>query len=148
MGRKGVSMKNRHTMALLALVPLGAALHGGASAQAPKPAAAPAITFTEHIAPLVYANCVTCHRTGEVAPFALVTYEDVATRAKQIARVTTERIMPPWHATHGYGEFLDERRLTDAQIDTIRSWVAAGMPRGPAAKMPAMPVFADGWQLG
>ena len=142
-------MRIRHALAVLTVVPFAAVMTTGAAQKpaATQKAAAP-ITFTEQIAPLVYANCVTCHRAGEVAPFPLVTYEDVATRAKQIARVTGERIMPPWHAEPGYGEFLDERRLTDAQIETIRAWVSAGMPRGPVDKMPPLPAFADGWQLG
>jgi mono/diheme cytochrome c family protein len=106
-------------------------------------------TFTGTVAPILYANCVTCHRPGEVAPFPLISYEDVAKRAKLIAKVTQSRYMPPWHATHGYGEFVGERGLTDAQIATIASWVKAGMPRGDESKMPKLPVFpADGWRLG
>ena len=88
------------------------------------------ITFAETIAPIVYANCVTCHRAGEAAPFPLVSYEDVVKKAKLIAEVTESRYMPPWHAAHGYGEFVGERRLSDAQIAAIAAWVKAGMPRG------------------
>jgi len=106
-------------------------------------------TFSEAIAPIVYANCVTCHRAGEAAPFALISYEDVAKRAKLIAKVTESRYMPPWHAAHGYGEFVGERRLSDAQIATIAGWVKAGMPRGNDSKMPKLPAFPpDGWRLG
>ncbi|HEY1304599.1 MAG TPA: hypothetical protein VGF24_13650 [Vicinamibacterales bacterium] len=106
------------------------------------------VTFTETIAPIVYANCVTCHRPGEAAPFSLISYEDVAKRGALIARVTQARYMPPWHATHGYGEFADERRLTDEQIAAIGEWVNHGMPKGDSAKMPRVPEFADGWHLG
>jgi Tol biopolymer transport system component len=107
------------------------------------------ITFTETIAPIVYANCVTCHRAGEAGPFTLISYEDVAKRAKLIAKVTQSRYMPPWHAAHGYGEFVGERRLTDAQIAAISAWVKDGMPRGDDSKMLKLPAFpADGWQLG
>ncbi len=106
-------------------------------------------TFTETIAPIVYANCVTCHRPGEVAPFSLITYEDVVKKGKQIARVTESKFMPPWHAVHGYGEFVGERSLSDAQIATIATWVKNGMPRGDDSRMPKLPVFApDGWRLG
>ena len=80
--------------------------------------AARAVTFSEDVAPILYANCVSCHRPGEAAPFPLISYEDVSTRAKLIAKVTQSRQMPPWHAAHGYGEFADERGLTDAQIAT------------------------------
>ena len=105
-------------------------------------------TFSESIAPILYSNCVSCHRPGEAAPFPLISYEDVVKRGALVAKVTQSRYMPPWRAAHGYGEFKDERRLTDAQIESIGAWVRAGMPRGDRAKMPAPPQFTDGWQLG
>ncbi len=121
--------------------------NGGRGSQGRATSSSP--TFTETIAPIVYANCVTCHRPGEVAPFSLLSYEDVVKKGKQIARVTEEKYMPPWHAVHGYGEFVGERGLTDAQIATIATWVKNGMPRGDESKMPKVPVFPpDGWRLG
>jgi Tol biopolymer transport system component len=105
-------------------------------------------TFSENIAPIVYGNCVTCHRPGEAAPFPLISYEDVRKRGAQIVTVTKVRYMPPWHAAHDYGEFADERRLTDQQIATIAEWVQQGMPPGDPAKMPAPPQFTEGWHLG
>jgi len=138
----------------LALLLLSAQL----SSQEARPAASreprtasrePRVTFTESIAPILYANCVTCHRAGEAAPFSLIAYEDVVKRSELIAEATTSKYMPPWHAAKGYGEFVGERRLTDAQIATIGAWVNAGMPKGDPAKMPKLPEFpADGWRLG
>jgi len=110
--------------------------------------AAERVTFSETIAPILYANCVTCHRQGEAAPFPLIAYDDAAKRGRLIAEVTQSRYMPPWKAVHGYGEFVGERRLTDEQIAAIATWVRDGMPRGDVAKMPSLPAFADGWQLG
>jgi len=106
------------------------------------------VTFSDTIAPIVYANCVTCHRPGEAAPFPLISYEDVKKRGELVATVTRSRYMPPWHAAHGYGEFADERRLTDAQVTAIGEWVKQGMPQGNPARMPALPRFTDGWHLG
>src|SRR5262252_2746436 len=111
-------------------------------------AAADKVTFSETIAPIVYQNCVTCHRPGEAAPFALISYEDVKKRGALIASVTKSRYMPPWHAAHGFGEFDQERRLTDEQIAAIGEWVKAGMPQGDLAKMPKLPQFTEGWHLG
>jgi len=110
--------------------------------------AANTVTFTETIAPIVYQNCVTCHRPGEAAPFSLISYEDVKKRGALIATVTKSRYMPPWHAAHAYGEFAEERRLTDAQIAEFGEWVNQGMPQGDPAKMPRLPQFPDGWHLG
>src|SRR5580704_18476570 len=110
--------------------------------------AADKITFTENIAPIVYGNCVTCHRPGEAAPFSLISYDDVKKRGALIVTVTKSRYMPPWHAEHGYGEFADERRLTDEQIAVISEWVKQGMPEGDPKKLPPVPSFPEGWQLG
>jgi len=110
--------------------------------------AAEPVTFSETIAPIVYANCVTCHRPGEAAPFSLITYADVKKRGALIATVTKSRYMPPWHAAHGFGDFADERRLSDAQIVLIAEWVKQGMPEGDAARTPKLPKFTDGWYLG
>src|SRR4249920_3118299 len=79
-------------------------------------------TFTQTVAPIIYGNCVTCHRPGEAAPFSLISYEDVKKRGALIATVTQSRYMPPWHAEHGFGEFAEERRLSDEQIASISAW--------------------------
>ena len=78
----------------------------------------------------------------------LMNYADAKKRGKLLATVTESRQMPPWKADKGDYEFKHERRLTDAQIETIKQWVAAGMPEGNPAKLPPMPKFAEGWQLG
>jgi hypothetical protein len=105
-------------------------------------------TFSKDVAPILYSNCVSCHRTGEVAPFTLTSYEDAHKRAKTIAKVTEQRFMPPWKAEKGHGEFLGERRLTDDQIKTLRVWADGGAPEGDPKETPALPKFAEGWQLG
>ena len=110
--------------------------------------AAEKVTFSETIAPIVFQNCASCHRPGQPAPFSLLAYEDVKKRGQLIAAVTKSRYMPPWHAAHGYGEFADERRLTDAQIASIAAWVKDGMPEGDPSKMPKLPQFPEGWRLG
>jgi mono/diheme cytochrome c family protein len=117
-------------------------------AERPAPQQPAPVTFAEHVAPIVFRSCAPCHRPGEAAPFSLLTYEDVQKRGKLIASVTASRYMPPWHADSEMGTFRDDRRLTDAQIETIRSWVQAGMPAGDLQKMPQTPKFTPGWQLG
>jgi tetratricopeptide (TPR) repeat protein len=82
------------------------------------------------------------------APFSLLDYESARVNAAAIAAATKRRAMPPWLPEAGHGEFVNERRLTDAQIALIQQWVAQGAPEGDAASRPRPPVFADGWQLG
>ncbi len=105
-------------------------------------------TFAEHIAPIIFQNCTSCHRPGEAGPFPLTNYAEVAKRGKMIAAVTKSRYMPPWHAEKTHYAFANERRLTEAQILQINAWVRAGMPEGSTAKIPALPKFTEGWQLG
>jgi hypothetical protein len=105
-------------------------------------------TFNADIAPILYQNCSTCHRPGEVAPFALLSYQDAAKRAGLIATVTKSRYMPPWKPEPGFGKFDHERRLTNAQIALIQEWASAGAPEGDAADKPTPPVFPSGWQGG
>ncbi len=106
-----------------------------------------AVTFTEHIAPLLNARCVECHRPGEIAPFSLTDYDEVVGWADMIAEVTRERRMPPWHASPAHGKFANANRLSDEELDLIQRWVAAGAPQGDPQKQPAPPVFQTGWQL-
>ena len=106
-----------------------------------------AITFNEHIAPIVHQNCSSCHREGESAPFSLITFSEVSKKAGTIKRVISDRYMPPWHAGPGAHKFLDERRLTDDQIALFSKWIEQGKQEGEnSGKEP--PHFTKGWQLG
>jgi len=105
-------------------------------------------TFNKDIAPILYENCATCHRPGEVAPFSLLTYQDAAKRAGLIAAVTKKRYMPPWKPEPGYGDFDHVRRLTDDQIAQLQDWAATGAPEGDPADKPVVPTFPTGWQAG
>ena len=106
-----------------------------------------AVTFARDIAPILYNNCTTCHRAGEVAPFTLGSYKDAKKRAQQIALVTESRLMPPWKV-EGHGVFQDERRLTDAQIVLLKQWAEDGAPEGDPARTSPAPKFPEGWTLG
>lgn len=105
-------------------------------------------TFDKNIAPIVFDNCVSCHRPGQVAPFPLMTYEQVRKHAHEVMDLTHDRTMPPWKAAADFGDFMGVRRLTDQQIATIAAWDAGGRPEGSAADLPPTPTFSSGWQLG
>src|SRR5262249_57909064 len=129
----------------------GCALPGGKTINAifllPRDAAVASAgvpTYTHDIAPILYQNCSSCHRPGQVAPFPLLSYEDAHKRAALIATVTASRYMPPWKADPGFGHFQDERRLTDGQIGLIRDWARHGAPEGGPQQKQAPPHFAPG----
>jgi mono/diheme cytochrome c family protein len=106
------------------------------------------ITFSEHVAPIVFANCAPCHRPGEAAPFSLLSYRDVRPLAKAIATTTASHVMPPWKAGPSDYAFANARQLSPDQIATIQKWVADGALEGDPARLPAVPRFTEGWQLG
>src|SRR5258708_15520744 len=80
------------------------------------------VTFNKDVAPIIFSNCVTCHRPGEVAPFSLLDYQNVRKHAKEIAELTESRAMPPWKPEAGFGEFMGVRQLTDPQIPVLQQW--------------------------
>lgn len=105
-------------------------------------------TFNKHVAPLIFQHCAACHRSGEVAPFSLLSYRDVQKRARQIQAVTGKRLMPPWKAVAGHGDFQGARRLSETEIALLQKWVETGAVEGDPKDLPPQPKFTDGWQLG
>lgn len=106
------------------------------------------VTYHRHIAPILYANCVECHRAGEVAPFELLSFDDAAKRASFLAEVVSSKRMPPWKVKEGHGEFIGERRLSPREIDLLDRWAKSGANEGDPADQPPSPIFTDGWKLG
>jgi hypothetical protein len=106
------------------------------------------ITFSEHIAPIVYENCTPCHRPGEAGPFKLISHHDLAKRSKMIKEVVETRYMPPWPADKNYSTFLNEWGLAENEIQLIQAWVDQGAPIGDESKIPPRPHFPEGSMLG
>jgi mono/diheme cytochrome c family protein len=112
-------------------------------------AAADAVpTFTKDVAPILYQNCATCHRPNDIAPMALLTYEQVRPWAASIREKVSSGEMPPWHSTDAHGTFSNDRRLSAADKDTILRWASNGAPQGNPKDLPPPPKFADGWEIG
>jgi Tfp pilus assembly protein PilF len=111
-------------------------------------AAQSTVTYYREIAPILFQNCAPCHRPGQSGPFPLLTYDDARRHASQIAAVTRRRYMPPWLPEPGYGAFVGERRLSDAQIRSIEDWARAGAPQGSVSDAPPPPVVEADWMLG
>lgn len=86
--------------------------------------------FDLHVEPIIAANCTPCHRENGGAPFTLTSYEEVKKKARTIAKVTALRYMPPWPADPAYSHFIGEKRLTEAEINTIQNWVTQGCKPG------------------
>ncbi len=106
------------------------------------------ITWAQDIAPILYENCVSCHRAGQIAPFELVTYQDAYNQASSILEDVEQGIMPPWPPDPTYRHFVQERILTAEEKAKITAWVDQGAPEGNPALAPPVPAFPSGGQFG
>jgi hypothetical protein len=106
------------------------------------------ITYAGHIARILQDNCQSCHRSGQVAPFALTDYQEALQWQTEIKEYTRARLMPPWKAARGYGDFKNDISLTDEEIGLISNWVDQGAPMGNRDDMPPSPRFKDDWAYG
>lgn len=93
------------------------------------------VTFHKDVEPILQDRCLSCHVEGGIAPFPLVTYANAKPYASSMAHETKERVMPPWGAEATPDckpkfSFHDDPTLTDAQLDTLEKWSAAGAPEG------------------
>jgi len=104
-------------------------------------------TFSRDVAPILYSRCLECHRQGEAAPMAFTSYAEVRPWAKAIKQAVLTRKMPPWLADPHFGEFRNDRRMPDDEMQTIAKWADSGAPEGDAKQMPPMPHFETGWRI-
>src|SRR5215470_481021 len=117
-------MKRMLFTVLTALTILAAAFLASPSSRADGLAKSKApVTFSKDVAPILFKNCAECHRAGEAAPMSLLSYKDARPWARSIREKVVGREMPPWHADSRAGEFSNDARLTQAEIDTITAWV-------------------------
>ena len=126
------------TLALAAVPVLAADTPGGETP----------VTYSKDVAPILYKNCVGCHRPNDIAPMSLLTYKDARPWAASIRQAVVQRIMPPWHADPHFGKFANDPRLSDAEISTISAWAKQGAKEGNPADLPAPPVFNEDWKMG
>lgn len=111
------------------------------------PQADATVTYSNQVSRILQKHCVECHRPGEIAPFSLTDYHEVAGWADMIVEVTQTRQMPPWHASPDFGHFVNDRRISDEESEILRLWAAAGAPQGNLAELPPPVQYTEGWQL-
>lgn len=105
------------------------------------------ITYANQVSRILQNRCVECHRQGEIAPFALVDYDEVSGWADMIAEVVDEQRMPPWHASPEHGEFSNARALSEDEKQTLIQWARNGAPMGDESMLPEPMDYVTGWQL-
>jgi peroxiredoxin len=106
------------------------------------------ITYSRQVARIIQNRCQECHRPGEIGPFSLLTFEDAEKRTSRIREALLEERMPPWHADPRFGHFLNDRRLSRDERDTLLAWIDAGAPKGDDKDLPPPRTFVQGWKIG
>lgn len=104
-------------------------------------------TYYRNVAPILEQHCQGCHRTGQIAPFGLETFEQARKYAAAIARVTRERSMPPWFADPCCGRFSNDPSLKPEEIETLAAWSAADAPAGDVQDAPTARQWTQGWSI-
>ncbi|MFL6216500.1 MAG: c-type cytochrome [Blastocatellia bacterium] len=129
---------------LTALASLGIAFVTSTSASSGKE-----VTFNKDVAPIFYKNCAECHKPNDIAPMSLISYKEVRPWARSIKEKVITREMPPWSPDPKYGQFSNDHRLSDKDVQTIVAWVDGGAKEGDAKDLPPAPEFTSGgWELG
>jgi mono/diheme cytochrome c family protein len=105
------------------------------------------ITFTKDVAPILFKNCAVCHHPDDIGPFSVLSYKDSRPWAKSIREKVASREMPPWGADPRHGEFSNDTRLKQGEIDTIVAWVDGGAKEGDPKDLPPAPDFSDAWRI-
>src|SRR5690349_3846066 len=93
------------------------------------------ITFSREVSRVLYSHCVECHHQGGMA-FSLATYQEARPWAKAIQEEVLQRRMPPWGAVKGFGEFRNDRALSQEQLEMIGDWAEGGAPEGDPKYLP------------
>ena len=104
-------------------------------------------TFNKDVAPIFNAKCAECHRPGEAAPFSTLSYKDARPWAKSIREKVISKEMPPWHADAHFGQWKNDRRLSETEIKTIVAWIDGGAVEGNPKDLPPAPKFIEGWNI-
>ena len=107
-----------------------------------------AVTYCRDVAPIFQRRCVVCHREGQIGPFAMTNYDELAGWADTIAEVVEQGRMPPWHANPAHGHFANDPTLTDEERATLLAWARGGAPEGNAADLSPSAIFPEGWTIG
>jgi mono/diheme cytochrome c family protein len=100
------------------------------STEAPASDQTEMITYHQHLAPVVSANCFPCHAAGGSAPFSLDSYERLAAHSAMVAEVVRLGTMPPWYAHGGDLQFANEPALEPEQRKWFQAWHDAGKLEG------------------
>jgi len=104
-------------------------------------------TFYRDVLPVLEDHCQSCHRTGEIAPMPLETYQEARSWARAIREQVLKRAMPPWFGKSTLVHFSNDPQLSTEQIQTLAEWADAGAPPGDPRDAPPSKHWTKGWNI-
>jgi hypothetical protein len=128
-------------LVLLSSMFVGAAFAASTTTSAP-------VTFVKDVLPILQRNCQSCHRPGEAAPMSFIDYKSTRPWAKAIKGAVLSKKMPPWLADPHFGQFMNERKLSEHDINTLVTWADSGAPEGDRKDAPKPVAWIEGWNIG
>lgn len=102
-------------------------------------------TWHQDVAPLIGRHCSSCHADGGIgAPLLFDTYDDAVNFGPLIRNAVATGDMPPFMGRETEvctpeHAWTNDARLLQSEIDTLVSWVDAGMPEGDPATAAPIP---------
>lgn len=103
----------------------GSATGDGSSGDAPA-----AVTYHGQIRAMLELRCTSCHTAGNIAPFALTTYDEVMVLREAIVAAVDAGTMPPWMPEAGCRDYVGDLTMHAEEIEQLHAWVDAGAPEG------------------
>lgn len=99
------------------------------------------VTWADNIACIMYSHCTSCHNPDGIAPFSLMTYNEVVNSSFSVVSAVNNGRMPPWPPDKNYQTYAHERVLSDQQKQLINDWVNGGFAQGNLSNAPVPPVY-------
>ena len=110
------------------------------------------VTYHRDIARIIQANCVECHHSGGVGPFALDSYDAIIEHAGMIRKQVERGAMPPWFAAALEGQthspWANDRSLSERDRADLLLWLGSDRPKGDVADAPTPRQFPSEWSIG
>lgn len=106
--------------------------------------------YSAEVAPLLVEKCVSCHREGGIAPFAMDSHMMVQGWAPMMKEVMLTKRMPPAQVDPSINHFTNARYMESDELQTLVHWIDAGAPRGQGEVDPLTTVEmpTSDWELG
>ena len=89
------------------------------------------VSWNHDIARILQDRCAVCHHQGGAGSIDLTDYTQARQWAHAIKRSVLDRRMPPWRPSPGFGDFVNDRRLSSYEVELIAAWVNGGTRVGP-----------------